>query len=157
MNLIAVYTATGPTVKNTSPSAVNSLLTSLVQFSTQVNTPTDYTITYTPVNNMPAGAAFILYYGPQPVTPAATGQFVACQVTYNNVIFPFNCVNDPNAMTIQILPIPSSVMPTVAGGGLPLIIKISPITNPETNKVASTQNSMILTSYTDSTLQYSID
>jgi hypothetical protein len=86
-NQIAVYTATGPTVKNTSPSAVNPLTITIDQFSKDVAVATDYTFTYTTVNDMPSGSSFLLNYAAQPVTPAATGSFRTCQVTFNLVVY----------------------------------------------------------------------
>lgn len=66
-------------VVTTTPATVTSM--NLVQSSLALSALTDYTVTYTPINNMASGAAFFFTY---PNTISVSSSPNTCFVTYNS-------------------------------------------------------------------------
>lgn len=109
---------------------------------------TAYTITYTAINPMPSGSAFLITY-PATVSPASS--LTTCQVIYSGVTYLMSgCTVDTSTKTIYI---PTGFSSTVSIGGSIKII-LSPITNPIDSLNTDT---FTLTSYTSSAYLYSID
>ena len=71
-NLIATFSGTAPTVKNLSPASATGTLS---QYDNDVGVANQYTIVYTTINSMVAGATFQITY---PSNIAASSPFTVC-------------------------------------------------------------------------------
>jgi hypothetical protein len=71
-NLIATFSGTAPTVKNLSPASATGTLS---QYDNDVGVANQYTIVYTTINSMVAGATFQITY---PSNIVAISTFTVC-------------------------------------------------------------------------------
>lgn len=134
------------TVTDTTPATVTT--ESIAQANETLQASTTYTLTYSTMNPMVSGGAFLITY-PSVVTPASS--LTTCTVTYNSVVTTMTlCSVNTAASTITVA---GGFTTAVAKGGS-ISIAIGPITNPQTQNGATTFKIM---SYTEDALTYEVD
>jgi hypothetical protein len=97
---------------------------------------------------MPAGSTFQITY---PTNVGAPTSFTACQAIVNNVAYVMACTVDTSQRLIKMT---GSALLVPVSSNTKVQLKISPMTNPDTQLQGQT---LTMTSYTDSTQLYSID
>ncbi|TNV87626.1 hypothetical protein FGO68_gene3328 [Halteria grandinella] len=136
-------------ITNTQAATINGTLTIGNQNLAAV---TDYTIAYVTANFMPKTASFLVKFPLE----MKIQENVTCSITIPSSsaktpsqTLPLPCIADVDTVVIR-----GGLLPTSILAGTKISLKISSIKNPDTIGIVST---LTLISFTDETLQYSID
>ena len=129
-------------VTNTDPANLDGLLMNLFQDSKQASAQNNYTITFTPVNPLPATGSIMLVYPEQ--IELFDGVDTKCFVTTNR-LFPDSCQVDPTTRTIII----SGVFATSAPYSSEITIMLQNVVNPADNRRYA-HDGFDLSTYSDS-------